>query len=35
MNYSIATADLGTHLKIITVAWFLAMALTITAIMIR
>jgi hypothetical protein len=35
MNCSIAVADLATHLKIITVALFLATAITITALMIQ
>ena len=35
MNSSLATADLGTHLKIITVALFWATALTIAVIMIH
>ncbi len=35
MNSSILTADLGTHLKIVTVALFWATALTIMAILIH
>lgn len=35
MNSTIDTADLGTHLKIIAVALFLATALTIAAIMVH
>jgi len=35
MNSLIAAADLGTHLKIITVALFFATAITITALMIH
>ena len=35
MNSSIDTADLGTHLKIITVALFWATAITIAAIMLH
>lgn len=35
VNSSIAAADLGTHLKIITVALFWATAITIAAIMLH